>query len=75
MPVRMRVRMRVTLLGVMDKKTLDRKMAEQDRELEEFMKQRNFKTKSRRKSKIGSLKAMVGDLTMGRRSSTVKRDM
>ena len=67
--------MRVTLLGVMDKKTLDRKMAEQDRELEEFMKQRNFKTKSRRKSKIGSLKAMVGDLTMGRRSSTVKRDM
>ena len=71
----MRVRMRVTLLGVMDKKTLDRKMAEQDRELEEFMKQRNFKTKSRRKSKIGSLKAMVGDLTMGRRSSTVKRDM
>ena len=59
----------------MDKKTLERMLQEQDKDLEEFLKQRNFKNKSRRKSAIGSLRAMVGDLKIGRRSSTVKRDM
>ena len=66
---------RVLLLGAMDKRTLERKMEEQDRELEEFMKQRNRKTKTRRKSKIGSFKAMMGDLSIGCRASTAKRDM
>ena len=64
---------RLCMLGVMNKKILDKMMDDQDKELEDFLKQRNNKTKTRRKSKIGTLIATVGDLTIGR--STVKRDM